>query len=177
MKFSVNNVVLAAALLLAGGKGVLAYDCSVMQCFQDNGGNLPTPQTLPYCYGDNMVIGYEGGSEEVCRCYKNGPPAGFEALLLRRSFLATTFLEDARPRRTLVYPESLEGNGPWGGQPPVATLEVVGEKYGTKEMRSSGKMVKRVRKEGGGGRGKNTEGKENNGRVAQAAFRSGGTDD
>ncbi|KAH6641052.1 hypothetical protein F5144DRAFT_562376 [Chaetomium tenue] len=71
MKFSVDNLVLAAALLLAGGKGAMAYDCSVMQCFEDHGGSLPTPQTLPYCYGDDMVFGYEG-SDAVCRCYKNG---------------------------------------------------------------------------------------------------------
>ena len=49
----------------------MAYDCSVMQCFQDRGGDPPTHQTVPFCYGNDMTIGYENGNP-VCRCYKNG---------------------------------------------------------------------------------------------------------
>jgi hypothetical protein len=72
MKFAIGNLAVAVALLLAGGKGALAYDCEVSQCFEDRGGNLPIDQTSPFCYGDNMALGYEGGVTQVCRCYKDG---------------------------------------------------------------------------------------------------------
>ncbi|KAK3290267.1 uncharacterized protein B0H64DRAFT_413030 [Chaetomium fimeti] len=70
MKFDIGNLVLAAALLLAGGKGAMAFDCEVLQCFQDHGDNLPIHQTVPFCHSDDMYIGPEGG-QQTCRCFKD----------------------------------------------------------------------------------------------------------
>ena len=71
MKLAIKNLGLIAALLLAGGKGAVAGECTGLQCFEPLGPDRPRDQTRPFCYGDGMLEIREnngGVVSYICYC-------------------------------------------------------------------------------------------------------------